>query len=108
SASWNLPVFAAAGKKSEIPAFAGMTLSANQFPPDQHPPYLVRSGADIEQLGVPEIALHRPVLGVAGAAKRLDRLARHAHRILARVEDRPGGVEARRLARVAGPRHLVD
>ena len=49
------------------------------------------------------IALDRPVLGVAGAAQRLDRLAGDPHRILARQQDRAGGVEAGRLARHRRP-----
>ena len=48
---------------------------ADQLAADQHAPDLVGAGADVEQLGVAQVALHRPVLGVARAAQRLDRLA---------------------------------
>src|SRR5687767_3762257 len=80
----------------------------DQLAPDQHASDLVGASADVEQLGVAEISFDRPVLGVAGAAQRLDRLAGDLHRILARQQDRAGRVEARRPPRVASPRDLVD
>jgi phage terminase large subunit GpA-like protein len=75
---------------------------SDQLAADQHAADLVGAGADVEQLGVAHEALDRPVLGVARAAQRLDRLQRDLHRAFARQQDRAGRVEARGLARVAG------
>jgi hypothetical protein len=43
-------------------------LRPNQFAPDQHAPYLVRPGTDVEQLGVAHEAFDGPVLGVTSAS----------------------------------------
>ena len=47
------------------------------------------------------------VVDVAVAAQRLDRLQRHPRCLLRRVEDRAGGVLARRLAAIARLRHRI-
>ncbi len=54
----------------------------DQLPPDQHAADLVGARADVEELGVTEEPLDGPVLGVAGAAQRLDRLERDLLRVL--------------------------
>src|SRR5689334_3056218 len=74
---------------------------SDDFATDQHPTDLVRARADVEQLGVAREAFDRPLLGIARATQRLDRLQADLHRILARQQDRAGRIETSRLATVA-------
>src|SRR3546814_16318552 len=55
-----------------------------------------------------DLAFYRPFLGVARAAERLDRLERGFDGVFAGQQDRAGGVEAGRLAGVAGAGDGVD
>src|SRR5690606_30127377 len=84
------------------------SLCADQLAADQHASDFVGSGADVQQLGIAQVPLDRPVGGVARTAERLDRLACNAKRILARQKDRARGVVACRLAPVAGFRHRIS
>ena len=79
-----------------------------QFAPDQHAPDLAGAGADLIELGIAQQPAGRIVVGIAVAAEQLDRVERHAGRVLRRVEDRAGGILARGLAAVAGSRHRID
>src|SRR5690349_5855633 len=83
------------------------TSEPDQLAPNQHSTDLVGARADVEQLGVAVIAFDRPILGVACAAERLHSLVGDLHRILAREQDRTGGVVASGLAFVARPGDLV-
>ena len=80
----------------------------DQLPPDQHPPYLIRPRADIHQLAVAQISLHRPILGIARPAQRLHRFERDLHAILAGEQHRARRVEARRLPGIARLAHRID
>src|SRR5487761_968281 len=75
---------------------------------DQHAPDLRRAGADLVELGVAPQPAGGKLVDVAIAAQALDRLARHPRRLLGRVEDRAGGVLARRQPAIAGARDRVD
>src|SRR5271166_651569 len=72
-----------------------------ELPPDQHAPDLARAGADLVEFCVAEESAQGVVVGVAVAAENLDRVERDLRRALGGVEDRAGGVLARRLAAVA-------
>src|SRR5579864_8428509 len=76
--------------------------------PDQHPPDLRRSRADLIELRVAPEPAGRKLVDVAVAAEALDRFAGHPRRLLGRVENCAGGVLARRLAAVAGAADGVD
>src|SRR3546814_16062574 len=62
----------------------------------------VGTRGDVVEFGGAEEAFYRPFLGVARAAERLDRLERGFDGVFAGQQDRAGGVEAGRLAGVAG------
>src|SRR4030095_15173018 len=79
-----------------------------QLAADQHAPDLRSSGADLVELRVAPQPSGRIVVDVAVAAKALNRVAGDAGRVLAREQDRAGGILARRLALVARLRDRVD
>src|SRR4030088_1155773 len=79
-----------------------------QLAADQHPPDLAGAGADLVELGVAPQAPGRVFVGVADAAERLDRLARHPGRLLGRIQDRAGGGLSQRARMVAAIARLAD
>src|SRR3546814_19882741 len=83
-------------------------LSPDQLATDQIAADFVCPSADVVEFGVAEEAFYRPFLGVARAAERLDRLERGFDGVFAGQQARAGGVEAGRLAGVAGAGDGVD
>src|SRR6185437_3898739 len=75
---------------------------------DQHAADLRRAGADLVELGVAPQTPGRELVDVAVAAETLNRLAGHPRRLLGRMENRAGGILARRLAAVARLADRVD
>src|SRR5579872_3695503 len=74
----------------------------DQLAADEEAADLVGAGADVVELGVAQVALHRIVAQVAGPAQRLDGLERRPDAVLGRQQDRAGGVETGGAARIAG------
>src|SRR5258708_30903030 len=80
---------------------------AEQLAADQHAADLGGSGADLVELGIPQQAGDRIVVGVAVAAQGLDGLQRHLGGMLGRIEEGAGRIHAIDAALVAGARHRL-
>src|SRR4051812_11754583 len=79
-----------------------------QLAPDQHAANLAGSRADLVELGIAPQPAGGVVVGVADAAQRLDRLARHPGGLLGGIEDDAGAVLARgRAGKPAGVQRLA-
>ena len=79
-----------------------------EFAPDQHPPDLAGSGADLVQLCIAEQAAGRVFIDVAVAPQDLDRLQRHPGGLFGGVQDCAGGIFSDRVFAAAGVCHRVD
>ena len=83
-------------------------MSVKQLAPDQHPPDLARSGADLIEFCIAQQAPRRVIVDIAIAAKQLDRVKRRLGRVLRRKEQRARRILARGAAIVARAGHRID